>query len=186
MSDLTTSRSRTLRQAGILLGSCILMGLVGGVLWWLVTPLPHYQVVSGQVSMDAVQLMKQANSDVFYTVIATVIGVLIGGFWSLSRGGDALKSVILLVFGAAIAGLVMWQVGGWLSPGAKSVTLSGLKSGQQLSVPLRLDSMVTLLILPVAAVCASAIVLWARAVPTQPGSDLETESSDGEPATRLD
>ena len=157
------------RDALIWFGVYLVLGLCAGALWWLVTPVPHYAAVDGQVAMDSVQLMRRVDADVSYVLIAGVIGLVSGAVLSMRRMANPLVTILLIALGSSIAGLLMWQFGEFLSPNNLLGLAEGLKAGEELPIPLRLQTKAALLSLPVAALCGATADLCIRRVPTSVG-----------------
>jgi len=154
------------------------LGVIAGLLWWLVTPLPYYAAIGGQVSMDSVQLMKRANSDVYFILISVGAGVLGGLATATRRVGNPLLWVLLILIGSGLASIVMWQFGELLSPRGLSELLKQLKPGQTLVVPLRLEAKPALLALPATALCVTTAVLWIRPIPLQALVEVDSAEPD--------
>ena len=131
-------------------GLFLALGLIGGVLWWLVTPRPHYQLVAGQVSMDAIQVMKQVNADMWFAVISAGLGIFAGVVVALRRASGPMGSVLFLIAGASLAALLMWQMGELLTPDH-----------------LREQAKLVLLVWPVSSLCAVGSLLWLRTAPAK-------------------
>jgi hypothetical protein len=162
-ADVRQSGRAVLLQFGLFLA----LGLIGGVLWWLVTPRPHYQLVAGQVSMDAIQVMKQVNADMWFAVISAGLGIFAGVVVALRRASGPMGSVLFLIAGASLAALLMWQMGELLTPDHLREQAKLLKPGQALQVPLRLEAKVVLLVWPVSSLCAVGSLLWLRTAPAK-------------------
>jgi len=162
-ADVSQPGRTVLLQVGLF----VALGLIGGVLWWLLTPRPHYQVVSGQVSMDAIQVMKQVDADMWFAVISAGLGLLVGVVVALRRTPGPMGSVLFMTLGAGLAALLMWQMGELLTPDHLREQAKLLKPGQQLQVPLRLEAKAVLLVWPVSALCALGSLLWLRSSPAK-------------------
>jgi hypothetical protein len=163
------------RTVLIHLGVYLLLGLAAGVIWWLVTPVPHYAVADGQVSMDSVQLMTRVDADVSYILIAAVIGLISGALLSLPRRSNQVISLVAIAVGSSVAGLVMWKFGELLSPDNLQAMASKLEAGQELPIPLRLQAKSALLSFPAGALFAANAVLWVRRPPDE-DEQFETEA----------
>lgn len=154
------------------------LGVLAGLLWWLLTPLPHYAAVDGQVSMDSVQLMKRANTDVYFIALAACAGLIGGLLTAMRRVGNPLPWVLLILIGSSLGSIVMWQFGELLSPSDLRDLLKELKPGQMLVVPLRLDAKPALLALPATALCVTTAVLWIRRIPIEALVERDSEEPD--------
>lgn len=154
------------------------LGVIAGLFWWLLTPLPHYAAVEGQISMDSVQLMKRANSDVYFILLAVCAGLIGGLLTAMRRVGNPLSWVLLILVGSSLASIVMWQFGELLSPRDLRELLKELKPGQTLVVPLRLEAKPALLALPATALCVTTAVLWIRRIPIEALVEVDSEEPD--------
>ena len=75
LRDVLTAR---LVDLGIALAWFAVLAVVGGLVWWQVTPLAAYTRTATNAVMDEEQLGIQVNADGWFFVIAAVAGLLSG------------------------------------------------------------------------------------------------------------
>ena len=101
----------------VVLGTFLLLGVVCGVLWWLlVDPAAYTRTARGGAAMSEIELSKRFNADGWYAVIAIVAGFLSGLGLAWWRTRDFRLTTALLVPGAALAAWVMSVVGHGFGP----------------------------------------------------------------------
>jgi hypothetical protein len=160
------ARSGRARGAGsdalAVLGSLLLLGVLCGVLWWLlVDPASYTKTAEGGV-MSENQLGKRFDGDGMYVVIAVLAGLVAGLALSWWRDRDPLLTSLLLVVGSGLAAAGMLLVGHRLGPGDPGPALKAARLGAL--VPERLDVHVWTVYLawPVAVLTGALVVLLGR------------------------
>ncbi len=161
-----TGRARTLGGVRgdvlVVLGGLLLLGVVCGVLWWLlVDPAAYTKTRRGGV-MSENELSRRFSADGMYVVIAVVAGLVAGIVLTWWRSRDPLLTSCLLVVGSGLAAGAMWLVGHQLGPGDTAAALRAAKLGAH--VPERLDVHVwtAYLAWPVAVLAGALLVLLGR------------------------
>jgi hypothetical protein len=154
------------RDVEIVVGGLLLLGIVGGVLWWLlVSPAEFTRLRAGGV-MSENELGKRFAADGVYVVIAAVAGLLSGLVLSWWRSRDPLLTSALLLLGSAVAAAAMAVTGHLLGPGDPGPALQAARIGarvpEQLSVSVSHDFSVYL-VWPVAVLGGALLVLLGRA-----------------------
>jgi hypothetical protein len=92
-----------LRDLAVVLGGMLVLGVLCGVLWWLlVDPAAYTKLRDGGV-MQEEDLSKQFSADGLYVVIAAVAGLASGIALIWWRVRDVLLTSVLLVLGAVLA-----------------------------------------------------------------------------------
>ena len=153
-------------DAAVVLGVLLLLGLVGGVLWWLlVDPAAYTKTRTGGVMSEA-DLSRQFSADGVYAVIAAVAGLVTGLVMSWWRSRDPLLTSVLLVLGAVLAAAVMALTGHLLGPGDPGAALRAAKVGTRVPIPLEVDAFTIYLVWPVAVLAGALVVLLNTAGPT--------------------
>ena len=153
-------------DAAVVLGVLLLLGLVGGVLWWLlVDPAAYTKTRTGGVMSEA-DLSRQFSADGVYAVIAAVAGLVTGLVMSWWRSRDPLLTSVLLVLGAVLAAAVMALTGHLLGPGDPGATLRAAKVGTRVPIPLEVDAFTIYLVWPVAVLAGALVVLLNTTGPT--------------------
>ena len=142
------------------LGTYLVLGLVCGVLWWLLVDPAFYVKRAGGGSMSELQLDKRFNADGWYAVIAAVAGLLSGLLLSWWRSRDHLLTTVLLVPGAALAAAAMALFGRLLGPSAADEALAVAARGDRVPLPLEVTSAAGYLVWPIAALIGALLVLW--------------------------
>ena len=143
------------------------LGAGAGVLWWLIVPLPAYQLdPEGRASVTERQLTQFFAGDAWFCLLGVVIGVGLGiiGYRLLRDLGWPL--VIVVVLGAVGAGLLCWFVGYKLGPGDFVPRLADAKPGGSVPIALTIRAKASLLVWPL---CAVTPVLLASSL----GKDTE-------------
>jgi hypothetical protein len=178
--------TRRTRGGGVLgdllavLGTFVIIGVLGGVVWWLVVdPATFTALPDGGGSMSEVQLGKRFDADGWYAVIA-IVGGFFGGLgvtWWRSR--DFRLTTALLVPGSAAAAAAMALTGRLLGPSDPHAALAAASPGQAVPVQLEVSGFAFYLIWPVAVLLGSLMVLFStpRVPPSaeyvpEPGSPL--------------
>lgn len=141
-------------------GIYLLLGLVSGLLWWLLVDPATFTKVSDGGSMGELELGKRFNGDGWYAVIGAVAGLSSGVAITWWRSRDFLLTTALLVVGAGVAAAVMAVTGHLLGPGDTDVALAAVKEGAMVPVQLEVTAKASYLVWPIAALIGSLVVLW--------------------------
>jgi hypothetical protein len=153
-------RGRAGRDVVMVLVAYVVLGLVCGLLWWLLVDPATFTKVSDGGSMGELELGKRFNGDAWYAVIAAVAGLASGVLITWWRSRDLLLVTVLLLVGAGIAAAVMAVTGHLLGPGDPDAALAAAKAGGRVPVPLAVTAKASYLVWPIAALIGSLIVLW--------------------------
>lgn len=148
------------RDALVIVGCYVLLGVVGGILWWLLVEPAVFTKVSDGGSMGEVELGRRFNGDGWYAVIAAVAGVLSGVVITRWRSRDFVLTTILLVVGGCVAAAVMAVTGNLLGPGDTDAALAAANEGAQVPIQLEVTAKAGYLVWPIAALVGSLFVLW--------------------------
>ena len=160
------SRSGPAEDLVAVLGTYLVLGVVGAVLWWLLCDPATFTVTSeGGVAMGEVELAKRFDPDAWYAVIAAVLGLVSGAAVTWWRSRDHLLTSGLLLLGSGLAAGVMAVLGGWLGPADPRTIAAGAEAGARLPAPLTIDAPVTYLVWPVTVLLGALVVLWSPAPP---------------------
>jgi uncharacterized membrane protein YeaQ/YmgE (transglycosylase-associated protein family) len=147
-------------DAAWVLGILLALGVVCGLLWWLLVDPATFTKLKTGGAMGEVQLAKQFNADGWYAVLAAVAGLLAGGLLTWWRGRDFLLTVVLLAVGSALAAAVMALTGHLLGPGDPQAALVHAKLGATVPADLRVTAKADYLVWPIAVLIGSLMVLW--------------------------
>lgn len=173
------TRHAALREAGLVLGWFVVLGVLGGVLWWLVTPLAEWTRTAKSASMDELNLGVSVAADGWFFVIGAVGGLVSGFVLTAWRRRDPLVTVLLVAGGAGLASLLTYLVGHALGPGPVHEALAHARVGQQVPAQLEVHAPGVYLVWPVAALFTALAVLWGTSEET---TRVESADTDAEPA----
>ena len=168
------------RDVLIVLGTFVVLGVLCGVLWWLLAPTPEFTKVRGGGNMDELDLGRGFGIVGWYVVIAGVAGLAAGLALSWWRDRDPLLTSGLLVLGSALAAALMALVGHLLGPGDPQAALAVARIGAKVPEQLRVGTLSVYLVWPVAVLVGTLVVLWGR-LPVPAGSPSDDESSSPGP-----
>ena len=165
-TESRTRRSAALDDVVAVLGTYVVLGVVGAVLWWaLCDPATFTVTDDGGIAMGEVELSKRFDPDAWYAVIAAVLGLVSGTALTWWRSRDHLLTSGLLIVGSAVAAALMSVVGGWLGAADPRTLAATAETGAQLSAALTVDATVTYLVWPVTVLVGALVVLWSPAAP---------------------
>ncbi len=151
----------------VILGTYLVLGLVCGVLWWVLVQPAAYTKLSQGGSMSEVQLSKQFDADGWYTVLALVAGLLSGGLLTWWRSRDFLRTTLLVAVGSVLAAVLTAWTGHLLGPGSAELALRKASLGAQVPIPLDVSSWAPYLAWPIAALAGELMVLWSSPKDTE-------------------
>ena len=173
------------RRVGLFLALGLGLGAVAGVLWWLVTDLPTFRVVTGGGAVTSERgLAGYIAADAWFTVCGAVVGLVLGLLAWHWFGRTGWPVVLVTVVAGAAAGLICWLVGYQLGPGAFDVRLAAAKPGDLVPVELTVRARPALLVWPLFAVIP---VLLGTSLGRDPEVDGEIEGPElaDEPEERV-
>jgi hypothetical protein len=150
----------------VVLGGLLVLGIVCGVLWWLLVDPAVYTKVRAGAAMGEVQLGKRFATDGWYAVIAFVAAVPTGAALTWWRSRDPLLTAALLVVGSALAAAAMALSGHLLGPGDPHVALVAGKVGIRVPTQLSVTATTAYLAWPIGLLAGSLLVLWSS--PAEP------------------
>jgi hypothetical protein len=159
------------RDVATVLGILLALGILGGVVWWLVVSPAEYTKAASGASMGELDLGKQFAADGYYVVVAALAGLLAGIALTWWRSRDPVLTTVLLLVGSALAAAAMAVTGHLLGPSGTSAALAAAKIGDKVPVPLKVDAFVVYLTWPVAVLVGAGVVLFGRAVQPLPADD---------------
>ncbi len=169
------------RDAAVIGGTLLLLGVLCGVLWSLVVTPAEFTRLADGAAMNEDQLALKFGADGWYAAIAAGAGLLAGLALTWSRCRDALVTSAALLAGSVVAAAAMAQVGHLLGPGDPRAPLAAAKVGAL--VPERLDvgTFVVYLAWPLGLLAGALAVLLGR-----PGESGPPESEpDARAATTM-
>jgi hypothetical protein len=146
----------------------LVLGLVGGVLWWLLTEPALFTVgEGGTLGMGEVELADRFSATGWFTVLAAVLGGLSGGALTWWRNRDPILTAVLLVIGSVVGSATMAGVGRLLGPPDPAVAAAAAQPGDLVPAALEVGAGVTYLVWTIAALAGALMVLWS------PSGDVE-------------
>jgi hypothetical protein len=153
-------RSRgVLRECALVLGGMLVLGVLCGVLWWLlVDPAAYTKLRDGGV-MQEEDLSRQFSADGVYVVIAAVSGLAGGLVLTWWRTRDVLVTCVLLILGTVVAAAAMELTGHLLGPGDPGAALAAAEVGGRVPERLDVDAFTVYLAWPVSALLGALVVL---------------------------
>jgi hypothetical protein len=161
------TRDGLLVDAAWVLGISAVLGLLGGVLWWLlVDPALFTKASNGGLTMGEAQLGNRFAADGWFVVIAAVFGLLSGSALTWWRSRDFLATSVLLVAGSVVATALMVLVGRVLGPPDPESLAASAAVGDRLPMQLEVTATVAYLVWPIAVLVGALFVLWSP--PTEP------------------
>jgi len=156
-------RSGALADAAFVLGVLAGLGVLCGVLWWLlVTPAEFTRVASGGGEMGEVDLGRRFGADGWYATLAALAGLPAGFALTWWRARDYLLTAGLLVVGACVAAGLSLGVGYLLGPPKPDAVLAHAAAGVRVPVQLTLQAHTALLVWPLAVLLGSLVVLLSK------------------------
>jgi len=129
------------------------VGLLLGLVWWLVTPLARLENRADGVFGVGRQAETAVAADGWFAVCGLVAGVvvaLVAAFLVRER----LAALVGLAVGGLLGSVVAWRVGAFLGPGPIQDTADGLQVGVRFDGPLDISALGVLLAWSMAAVAA--------------------------------
>lgn len=153
-------RQPLVRDAGFVLAWFVVLGVVGALVWWQLTPLAEFTRTASNAEMGEEQLGRQVSADGWYFTVAAVGGLLSGIALLSLRRRDPVTTVVLVTLGALLAGWVMLRVGLWLGPPDPKSVLPGVAVGAKVPLQLEPHAHGVLYVWPVAALLGAIGVIW--------------------------
>jgi hypothetical protein len=158
-------------DAVVVLGTFLVVGLLCGLLWWLlVEPAEYTGGPGGGLTMSELELSQRFNADGWYSVIALVVGFLSGLALTWWRSRDLLLTTLLLLPGAGVAALAMARVGGALGPEEPDVASLAVQQWESVPVELTVLAWSSYLMWPIGVLFGAVMVLWSST--RVPGEDV--------------
>lgn len=162
--DPAPPRTRPVKSMGwlgILLAAWLVVGVLAGVVWEAIVPLPSYQVnVDGFAATSERGLADYIAGDAWFVVIGLVLGVATGVLTWRWFAGLGWPVVPLAMSGSLLMGALCWLVGWLLGPGAFDPRLAAAHPGDVLPIELTVRGPAALLVWPFGA-CLAVLLLSA-------------------------
>ncbi len=165
------------RDVAVVLGVLLALGVLCGVLWWLVwDPAAYTKTADGGV-MGETDLSRRFAADGLYAVIAGVAGLLAGLGLTWWRTRDPLVTSATLLVGSVLAAVAMALTGHLLGPGDPGAALAAARVGARVPDRLAVDAFTVYLAWPV-SVLAGALVVLLGTAPASTGNPAEEVAED--------
>ena len=140
------------RTVGLVLLACVLVGILTGLVWELVTPLPQFQVVGRRaISSGAIEDETAVAADGWFAVCAGVAGILSAIAVFVRVRSARISALAGLTLGGLLASVLAWRVGVLLGPDSVRAGAAGMSDGETFSGPLRLSAVGVLFAWPLTA-----------------------------------
>lgn len=162
------------RDVAAVLLTFLVVGVVAGVLWWLLVDPATYTKREAGGAMPELELGRRFGADGWYAVLGVVLGFVAGLGLSAWRSRDSWLTTMLLVVGSAVAASVAAVVGRVLGPGDTGVALERAAVGAKVPVQLVVSGAVVYLVWPIAVLVGALMVLW-----SSPGTSEDEEPWEG-------
>jgi hypothetical protein len=186
------ARVAAARDAAVVLGILLVLGVLAGVLWsQVVTPAEFTKLATGG-EMGEDQLGRQFGADGWYVVIALVTGLAAGAVLSWWRSTSVAVTTGALLLGAVLAAVAMAVVGHVLGPPDPQHALAAAKVGATVPEALDVgtvpvwpltdylqDTLAVYLTWPVGVLLGVLLVIVGR----RPEEDPVSGSDDGHPGS---
>jgi hypothetical protein len=106
------------------LGICVLVGVVQGVLWAFTAPgIPYKVLADGRYGALPTTSTYHFVDVAVFALSGVVIGIVLAvGAWHV-RAARGWQMILTLVGGSLLGAIVAWLVGGWLAPGTDPATV---------------------------------------------------------------
>lgn len=172
------------RDVLVVLGSLLVLGVLAGMLWWLLVDPAQFTKTAQGGAMSENELGKRFDADAWFAVIGLAAGVVAGLVLSAWRSRDPLLVSGLLLVGSLLAAGAMLLVGRLLGPGDTGAALRAAKVGAKVPETLGLDTWLAVLGWPIGVLMGTLFVLLGRAPErTGPGSEPSDDASASAPPT---
>jgi len=175
----------------LVLGVCLAVGVLQGVVWAYVAPgVPYKVLADGRFGALPTTSTYHFVDVAIFTLSGIAIGVLLAvGAWQL-RSARGWQMVVTLVGGSLLGALIAWAVGAWLAPGVDPASVGATAADSIVVAPPATGTILVVLAQPaLAAAVYTFLVAWngrpdlGRGVPN-PQPAAETPRTDPSPAVR--
>lgn len=183
MPEATPRPAGAGRDVLVVLGSLLLLGVVAGVVWWLLVDPAQFTKTAQGGAMSENELGKRFDADAWFAVIGLVAGLAAGLVLSAWRSRDPLLVSGLLLLGSLLAAGVMLLVGHVLGPGDPRAALQAAAVGAKVPETLGVDTPLAVLGWPFGVLVGTLLVLLGRA-PEHVGPGPDRPDGEPEPAPR--
>lgn len=127
--------------------------------WHALAPQVYAEVVEDGVRMSTAESGRLFGIEVWFGIVTTVAGLVMGAWLMLRHRLEAVRIQILLVFAGIVGAVVVWLLGRSTGPGDPAARANPAEPGTMLEMPLDVESYALFAMWPLAAVVAGAIVI---------------------------
>jgi len=131
------------------LGAVAVLGLLGGLLWHVLTVPPAYTIGDDRGAIITERGLSQVFAmDIWYIIISMVLALPLGAvcWWLFRRLGW--PGVLLALFAGLVAAVICWQFGRLLGPNGFAERVSQASPGDRVPMDLSLDAPLLVLVWP--------------------------------------
>jgi len=176
------------RDVLVVLGSLLVLGVLAGVLWWLLVDPAQFTKTAQGGAMSENELAKRFGADAWFVVVGLGGGLVAGLVLGAWRSRDPLLVSGLLLVGSLLAAGTMLLVGHLLGPGDPRAALRAAQVGAKVPETLGVDTPLAVLGWPIGVLAGALLVLLGRA-PEEVRSDEDGRDGASEtapPSARAD
>ena len=163
--------------------SCVVGGLLVGLLWYLFAPEFAVEMVGGQPRPSGPISESRFAADAWFAIISGIAGALVALVLFTRHRHRPVAVVCALVVAGVAGSAVAWRLGVLLGPDPINGALGDLAEGTRLELPLGLGATGTLLAWPIGSVAAVIVMCLLgqdrrprRSAPTGPGFSRDDRS----------
>ena len=146
----------------LVLGVCLAVGVVQGLVWAFVAPgVPYKVLADGRFGALPTTSTYHFLDVAIFTLSGICIGVLLAvGAWQL-RAARGWQMVVTLVGGSLLGALIAWAVGAWLAPGVDPASVGVSAADSIVVAPPATGTILVVLAQPaLAAAIYTFLVAW--------------------------
>jgi len=168
----------------LVLGVCLAVGVVQGVVWAFVAPgVPYKVLADGRYGPLPTTSTYHFVDVAIFALSGMVIGILLAiGAWQL-RAARGWQMVVTLVGGSFLGALLAWAVGAWLAPGVDPASVGATAADSIVVAPPTTGTVLVVLAQPaLAAAVYTFLVAW-NGRPDLGRGELVTPAAAGTPQT---
>lgn len=172
------ARSEVRTALGVI-GGCLLAGLLVGLLWRAIAPLPHLVTRADGVFLSGGEDEVAIAADGWFAVCGATAGLVAALVVFARLRPGRLGPLLGLAFGGIAGSLVAWWLGVQLGPGPILESAKGLANGSQFDGPLKLSARGVLFAWPL----TSTVAYFALVAGLEPKVAAGTGSGPAQPGS---
>jgi hypothetical protein len=179
-----TGRSGLRRAGPTMVGICVLIGLLQGVVWAFVAPgVPYKVLADGRFGALPTTSTYHFLDVALFALSGTAIGILLAvGAWQV-RSTRGWQMLLALVGGSLLGALIAWAVGAFLAPGTDPATVGASAADSNVIAPPATGTILVVLAQPaLAAAIYTFLVAWNGHPDLGRASRVQVEFAPGEAA----